>query len=124
MSIRGDWKLIMKSIRPVVLAMVGAGVLTVGCATSTQITSNPPGAKAYLNDRLIGETPCVYVSRSGFPEACWVRLEKSGFKPQTAKMQREYRADESLLLLLPGIIPYFFSARYEDQENFVLDPGR
>ena len=114
----------MMRIRPAVLVFSCVCLLTVGCATSTQITTTPSGAKVYINDRLIGETPCVYEDRSGFPESCWVKVEKAGYKSQTAQMKKQWRADESLLLLLPGIIPYFFSARYEGRENFVLETGR
>jgi hypothetical protein len=123
MKLQNNWTSIMVWICPAALTLLCVCLLTLGCATSTQITSAPPGAKAYVNDRLIGDTPCVFESRSGFPESSWVRIEKPGYKSQSVKMRREYRADESLFLLIPGIIPYFFSARYEDQENFVLEPG-
>jgi hypothetical protein len=53
-----------------------------------------------------------------------VKLEKPGFKTQTIQMDKNLRADESLLLLIPGIIPYFFSARLEDRQNFVMDSGK
>jgi hypothetical protein len=79
----------------------------------------------YVNDRFIGETPVTWQDRSGFPsESIWVKLEKPGFKTQTIQMDKNLRADESLLLLIPGIIPYFFSARLEDRQNFVMDSGK
>ena len=119
MSDRFSWT------RQAVIVILLGGIFAAGCATNTQISSVPLGAKVYVNDRYIGETPVTWQDRSGFPsESVWVRLEKPGFKTQTVQMDKNLRADESLFLLLPGIIPYLFSARFEDLQTFVLESGK
>ena len=110
---------------PAVAVILLGGIFAAGCATSTFITSEPRGAKVYINDRFIGETLVTRQDRSGFPnESVWVKIDKPGFKTQTVQMKKNLRADKSLLLLLPGIFPYFFSARFEDQQNFVMEYGK
>jgi hypothetical protein len=114
----------MKStFRTVVFSFLSAAIFAGGCATSTNINTTPPGARVSLDERFLGTSPAVYQSRSGFPETHWVKLEAAGYRNQTLPIKKSYRADESLVLLLFGILPYFFSARFEDQENFMLEPA-
>ena len=105
--------------RSVVLAL-SASILGAGCATSTRITTAPEGAKVTIDNRYLGESPVVMESRSGFMETHHVTLQKDGHKTVTVPIRKSYRADESLVLLLFGIIPYFFSARFEDHEHLLL----
>ena len=86
------------------------------CSHVTLITTNPEGASIRVNNTYLGKSPVRYYSRSGTPETHFVEIELDGYEPQAgAAIEKSYRADESLLLLLPGIIPYFFSARFEDR---------
>jgi hypothetical protein len=107
----------------VVCCLLSFVIFAAGCATSTSINTTPPGTRVSMDDRYLGISPAVYQSRSGFPETHWVKLEAAGYRPQTVPIKKSYRADESLVLLLFGILPYFFSARFEDQENFILEPA-
>ena len=115
-----DRKIRERIVNPAIAGMLCLSVLSAGCATSTRLSSMPEGAKLTLDNRYLGESPVVMESRSGFMETHHVMLQKEGYKPQTVPIRKGYRADESLVLLLFGIIPYFFSARYEDSESFIL----
>jgi hypothetical protein len=107
-------------LMPILLAAILASS---SCAHSSRITSDPEGADVYINNIFIGQTPTNYRSRSSLPEPAYVRIEKKGFKPiKNAVIEKALRADVSLLLLLPGIIPYFFSARFEDNYVFSMKP--
>ena len=86
------------------------------CSHTTMIKSVPEGAKVWVNDHFRGETPVTYTTRSGTPQALYVKIEKEGYVTQNVTIEKSYRADISLLLLIPGIIPYFFSARLEDPD--------
>jgi hypothetical protein len=102
-------------------AILGIGVSA--CSHRTLITSEPEGAVIHVNNIYIGPTPCYYKSRSGTPETYYVRVEKPGYQTiKSAPIDRNYRADLSLALLVLAIVPYFFSARLEDEYHFPLIP--
>jgi hypothetical protein len=108
--------------RAVVFLMIGTLLFT-GCASTSRMSSNPEGARVYVNGIYIGETPCVYRYRAGLPETYILEVRKPGYKTITnATLDRTLRADVSLALLLLAIVPYFFSARLEDQYIFELEP--
>ncbi len=93
------------------------------CSHTAQITTEPEGADIWVNGIYIGQTPTHYESRSGTPATYYVRIEKEGYKPiKAATIESSYRADISLALLILAIVPYFFSARLEDQYKFDLFP--
>ncbi|MGQ9588808.1 MAG: PEGA domain-containing protein [Planctomycetota bacterium] len=101
---------------------LAASILFVGCAQTCRINSDPEGGKIYVNGIYVGESPTVYRYRSGLPETYIVEIRKDGYKPLVnVTIDRTLRADVSLLLLLLAIVPYFFSARLEDQYVFPLE---
>jgi len=124
MSIQSIWKSFVHTIQPSVILLTCISVLMVGCATATRITTTPPGARVSIDDRYLGESPVIYHDRSGVAETHWISLELNGYKTQTVPIEKTYRADESLITLLFFIIPYFFTARFEEQESYVLERGR
>lgn len=104
-------------------------VLSSGCIQRTLINTVPEGATVSFEGTELGSTPDVVVpTRSGVPRDYILKVEKTGFEPSSQVLSATYRADESLLLLLLGIVPYFFSARLESSYPPVhlrpLDPTR
>ena len=93
-----------------------------GCLQTSRITTDPPGAQIMLNGAPLGETPIYYNSRAGIPKTYFLEIEKSGCKKVETRLESNYRADISLGLLIPGIVPYFFSARLEDDYKYTLLP--
>ena len=94
-----------------------------GCAETTRINSVPEGAVVYINGIHAGPTPLIHRYRAGLPESAIIDLRKEGYKNMSnATIDKSLRADASLFLLLLVIIPYFFSARFEDQYVFTLEP--
>ena len=98
-------------------------ILASGCAHSVRINTEPEGADVSVNGVYLGKSPVIHHERSGFPKNYFVKVEKDGFKKMDTALQATYKADVSLLLLLPGIIPYFFTADLEDTYNFHLQRG-
>ncbi len=93
------------------------------CEHVSRINTEPEGARVFINGVPIGTTPTIYKSRSGLPETLYVKIEKKGYKTlDNITIDKHYRADVSLALLLLGIVPYFFSARLEDQYIWPLIP--
>jgi hypothetical protein len=99
--------------------------LAAGCAQTSRMNTEPEGAqgaKVYVNGVYIGETPTIYRYRAGLPETYILEIKKEGFKTlSNVSIDRTLRADVSLVLLLLAIVPYFFSARLEDQYLFQME---
>ncbi|MDF1664051.1 MAG: PEGA domain-containing protein [Planctomycetota bacterium] len=91
-------------------------VLLVGCRQNTIIRSEPEGARVWVDQvRLAGNTPATYSSKSGFPGTARIKVAKEGYEPvRDVPMEKSYHADATLLWLIPGLIPYFFTARFEE----------
>ncbi len=53
----------------------------VGCASSTVIHSDPPGATFYVNESLVGFTPYSYMDRRPAFSTVKLRLQKDGYEP-------------------------------------------
>jgi hypothetical protein len=113
-------QIVQRFVHPAIAAILCMSIAGAGCATSTRITTVPEGTKVTIDNRYLGESPVVMESRSGFMETHHLTVAKDGYTTQTVPIRKTYRADESLVLLLFGIIAYFFSARYEDHEHFIL----
>lgn len=98
------------------LAMAGGGCLE----RSITITSQPPGARVWLNEVEIGRTPVT--TRFKFHGDYDIRLVKQGFEPVHA-----VRAAEAPLHETPGIdliasaMPWTYSSDFV--WDFVLEPA-
>lgn len=93
------------------------------CSHTSMINTEPEDAEVYINGVPVGRTPTVYKSHSGTPETYYLKIEKPGYQTlKNVTIERRYRADLSLVLLVLAFVPYFFSARLEDQYVFHLIP--
>ncbi len=112
-----------KALSVVLAAAMVSPMFFTGCAETSRINTDPEGGKILINGMYIGEGPTIFKYRAGLPESYIVDIRKDGYKPVTnATIDRTLRADESLLLLVLAIVPYFFSARLEDQYIFKMEP--
>ncbi|WP_447968451.1 PEGA domain-containing protein [Nitrospira sp. M1] len=106
------------------IALVLIGLLFIqGCLQTSRINTDPPGAQVTLNGAPLGETPVYHNTRAGIPKTYFLEIERPGCKKVETKLESAYRADLSLALLIPGIVPYFFSARLEDDYKYTLLPA-
>ena len=99
-----------------------ASIFFMSCSHTTRFVTEPQGARIYVNGVSRGETPAFFESRSGTPTTYHLKITAEGYETIETPVSSAYRADLSLLLLLPGIVPYFFSARLEDSYTFPLVP--
>jgi hypothetical protein len=105
--------------KPIALAM--AFFLLFGCASSTVIKSNPPGAKLYLEGRLLGETPYTYSDMAVSTTKREVTLKKEGYKDINSWIKREQL---SLGVLIAGIflmVPLIWVLEYPQQYSFDME---
>jgi len=85
------------------LGCAAAAALLAGCSTTTIIRTEPPGAKVYLKDEYVGETPVQVKLRDGFlSDAIYrARIEKDGYEPQDYGLEQHYSVG---LLILDGVV--------------------
>ena len=112
----------MTGFRPPALALLGALALLAagGCVRRTiTITSEPPGALVWLNDREIGRTP-VEVDFD-FYGTYDVRLVKAGYEPLLTSGKANSPWWDTLLLdLVAELVPADLHARLD--WHYVLQP--
>lgn len=87
-----------------IAALCSATIVTTGCASSTQITSDPSGAQALVDGQPIGNTPATYSDGSVW---VWtkhqVSLKKTGYYPYVGRMT----ATVNVPMLILGIAGFF-----------------
>ena len=104
------------------LALTFIFSLVIGCSYNVAIMSNPEGAKVYVQGMYIGKSPATYRDRSGTPKSYMLKISKPGYKEINTVIDSNYKADISLLWLIPGIIPYFVgTATLEETYNYELE---
>lgn len=105
------------------LTLAVSVVLTPACAQSSRIITEPEGAEVEIDNIYVGQSPVTWTSRSGLPDQAYIKITKDGYEPiKNGILKKTYRADLSLLLLIAAFVPYFFSARFEDDYRFSLKP--
>ncbi len=72
-----------------------------GCASTTLIKSNPPGAKLSLDVEFMGETPLFYTDKAVAGTTKVVTLKKEGYKEFHGYIKREKL---SIPILIGGIL--------------------
>ena len=64
-------------------------VQMVSCASYTMITSNPQGAKVYLDGMYVGKTPYTHSDTKIVGATTQIKLTKEGCEPLTTFMSRD-----------------------------------
>lgn len=108
--------------RSLALCLAGSFLLPAGCKHHSQIEIQAPGAAIEALDTAIQIQGNTVEARSGFPESHPIRVSAPGYQTREVILQKAYRADLSLVLILFGVIPYFFTARLEDRYIVQLQP--
>jgi hypothetical protein len=101
---------------------IGCSLNPLGSFHKTTITSNPPGAKVFINNKYKGKTPLVFREKEG--RTYEVMLEKEGYDPIIKNLTQELQQETKLknwgllwkvpLVKLPPSLP--------DEINFDLKP--
>jgi hypothetical protein len=95
-----------------------------GCASTTTIQSQPPGARVLLNGAVVGNTPYTMTDTKIVGSATQVRLEYPGYQPVDAVVTRNEELD--VLALVGGIfllVPFLWIMKYRSTHMFALQPA-
>jgi len=94
-----------------------------GCASSTVLQSQPPGARVFLNGVPVGTTPYTMTDTNMSGTATQVRFEYPGFEPFNAMIVRSEELDP--LALIGGIfllVPFLWILGYQPTHFFTMQP--
>jgi len=92
-----------------------------GCASTTLIKSNPPGAKLSLDGKVIGETPHFYTDKAVAGTMRTVTLKKEGYKDFSGTIKREELSVPALIGGIFLIVPLAWILEYPTQYNFEME---
>lgn len=94
-----------------------------GCASSTVIQSQPPGARVFLNNVPVGTTPYTMTDANIVGTATQVRLEYPGYQPLTTYIVRSEELDA--LAFIGGfflLVPFLWMMKYSPSHFYQLQP--
>jgi hypothetical protein len=80
----------MKKLRAVVAALLVLSI--VGCTTLVNIKTDPDGAKVYVNEEPVGQSPVAKEYSNFVGNQYYIRIVKEGYKPLAVEMRREVKA--------------------------------
>ncbi len=107
------------------LALMLAGLVFLSsCVSSTVISSEPPGAKLYINDEYMGLTPYTYSDTKITGMTNFVRLEKEGYEPLHTAFSRSEEADVGAIVA--GVffwVPFLWTMKYRPYRMYELFPA-
>jgi hypothetical protein len=95
-----------------------------GCASSTVLQSQPPGARVLLNGLPVGTTPYTMTDTKIVGSTTMIRLEYPGYQPLDTVISRNEEVD--VLALIGGLlvlVPFLWVMRYQAAHLYVLQPG-
>lgn len=100
-------------MRSVAVALVAAWLLT-GCAEYAEFYSDPPGARVFLNDQMIGQTPIeeYRIPRSEVTKARNYRFELTGYQPATGQLRPSVAAGRIVAAVITLCISCSFHGFY------------
>jgi hypothetical protein len=106
-------------------AAAAAATLAVasGCASSTVLRSEPPGAKVFLNGELAGRTPLVMTDTKIVGSITHVRLVLDGYRDTSTFIQRNEQFDPGACL--GGVfvyVPFLWIMGYKPEHLYELTP--
>ena len=79
------------------IAMVAMLILT-GCASTVQITSNPPGASVTVDGQYVGETPTSYTDTAIVFTRRQVEVQKEGYQDVRTTISRDGQVNVGALV--------------------------
>lgn len=113
-----------KAITTKMTSMILVGmILLSSCASTTMIQSSPSGAKVYLNEEPVGNTPYYHTDTRIVGSTTAVRLEKQGFESFNSEFSRDEEADVGAIVGGCLIwVPFLWAMKYKPTHTYELTP--
>ncbi len=92
-----------------------------GCANTTLLKSNPPGAKLQVDGQVVGETPQFYTDKAVAGTVKKVNLKKEGYKDLNGYIKRDKFSVPMLIGGIFLIVPFIWILEYPTQYYFEME---
>jgi hypothetical protein len=102
-------------------ALTMAFFFLIGCASTTLIKSNPPGAKLQVDGRVVGETPHFYTDQAVGGTVKTVTLKKEGYKDFNGYIEREKLSVPALIGGILLLVPFVWILEYPSRYSFEME---
>lgn len=93
----------------------------IGCASTTLIKSNPPGAKLQVDGKVVGETPHFYTDKAVSGTVKTVTLKKEGYKDLNGYIEREKLSVPALIGGILLLVPFVWVLEYPSRYHFEME---
>jgi hypothetical protein len=92
-----------------------------GCASTTLIKSNPPGAKLQVDGQVVGETPHFYTDIAAAGTVKTVTLKKEGYNDFNGYIEREKLSVPALIGGIFLLVPFVWILEYPSRYSFKME---
>lgn len=112
------------SVRTRVVALIMVIVFVSACASSTVISSRPPGAEVYMDNIKKGKTPLTYSDTAVAGTAKAIRLEKPGYKSLDTVIRKDKFEIGPCIGGILILFPFIWVLGYQEAYDFELEPEK
>jgi len=105
-----------------IVCVVVASAMVSACATTTTINSRPPGARVYVEDQYLGDTPVPFSDSSAFWTKRTAVLKEDGYQDKTVVLKKNELRTDTLIGTVFLLVPVFWLFGYPSNMTFELDP--
>ena len=100
---------------------LAVSVLFTSCASTTLIKTNPIGAKVYIENAYVGETPYNYSDTKIVGSTTSIRFEKEGYDPLNTTFSRNEKADVGAIIGGVFVLfPFLWTMKYKKERLYEL----
>ncbi len=114
----------MKKLTLKFLALIlVTAILFSGCASTTVFQTTPSGAKIYMNEELVGNTPYTYSDTKIVGTTTLVKIKAEGYEDFNYVLKRNEEANVGAIIGgILVLVPFLWVMDYKPMHNFELVP--
>ncbi len=116
----------IKNYRNSALFLLGFALIAFmsSCASTTLITTDPPGAEVYVNDEYLGRSPVVYEDERIVFSDNVVRIKKEGYEELTDYFSRDEVPNVGAIVGGFFVWPiWLWALEYKPEHHYKLEPA-
>ena len=103
--------------------VLSISILLSGCASTTLFQTTPHGAKLYINEELVGNTPFTYSDTKIVGTTTIIKIKAEGYEDFNYVLKRNEEANVGAII--GGVFllfPFLWVMDYKPMHNFELVP--